>query len=235
MTVDPNYTKSRDGDDRAWNVPSEARETFERVSSLQLEELLRTANGDEARGRAGRDGNGFAMPEDSDADGNSSDDSEVSDAGDEREDLEDVDDVERLAPNDARTIEVSGEDEADDDDDDDESVENEATGRGEPHEEDSNDYDHPEPFEDVEGEEEEERKTRARLVIIRLRDEMFASDPHFKKRTVAQLNAEAVDFLKKGDVFTDDQIDGYIELKQEEVTNFLQAPHPVEFEMYYSV
>jgi len=43
------------------------------------------------------------------------------------------------------------------------------------------------------------------------------------------------DFLKKGDVFTDDQIDGYIALKQEELTNFLQAPHPVEFEMYYSV
>lgn len=43
------------------------------------------------------------------------------------------------------------------------------------------------------------------------------------------------DFLKKGDVFTDDQIDGYIELKQEELTNFLQAPHPIEFEMYYSV
>jgi len=42
------------------------------------------------------------------------------------------------------------------------------------------------------------------------------------------------DFLKKGDVFTDDQIDGYIALKQEEVTRFLQAPHPVEFEMYYS-
>ena len=108
MTVDPNYTKPRDGDDRAWNVPSEARETFERVSSLQLEELLRTANGDEARGRAGRDGNGFAMPEDSDADENSSDESEVSDAGDEREDLEDVDDVERGAQ---RTIEVSGEEE----------------------------------------------------------------------------------------------------------------------------
>ena len=179
MTVDPNNTKTRDGDDRAWNVPSEARETFERVSSLQLEELLKTANGDEARGRAGRDGNGFAMPEDSDADENSSDESEVSDAGDEREDLKDVDDVERGAQ---RTIEVSGEEEADDDD---ESVENEATGRGEPHEEDSNDYDHPETFEDVEGEEEEERKTRARLVIIRLRDEMFASDPHFKKRTVA--------------------------------------------------
>jgi glutamine synthetase len=42
------------------------------------------------------------------------------------------------------------------------------------------------------------------------------------------------DFLKKGDVFTDDQIDSYIALKQEEVTRLLQAPHPVEFEMYYS-
>ena len=43
------------------------------------------------------------------------------------------------------------------------------------------------------------------------------------------------DFLKKGDVFTDDQIDGYIELKQEELTLFMQSPHPVEYEMYYSV
>jgi len=48
------------------------------------------------------------------------------------------------------------------------------------------------------------------------------------------LNADR-DFLKKGDVFTDDQIDGYIELKQSELTRFMQSPHPVEFEMYYSV
>ncbi|MCG8503000.1 MAG: type I glutamate--ammonia ligase [Sphingomonadales bacterium] len=43
------------------------------------------------------------------------------------------------------------------------------------------------------------------------------------------------DFLKKGDVFNDDQIDGYIELKSEEVSALELAPHPVEFEMYYSV
>ena len=43
------------------------------------------------------------------------------------------------------------------------------------------------------------------------------------------------DFLKKGDVFTDDQIDGYMELKWEEVYRFEHAPHPVEFAMYYSV
>ena len=43
------------------------------------------------------------------------------------------------------------------------------------------------------------------------------------------------DFLKKGDVMTDDLIDGYIELKMEEVLRFEQTPHPVEFDMYYSV
>jgi len=42
------------------------------------------------------------------------------------------------------------------------------------------------------------------------------------------------EFLKKGDVFTDDLIDGYIELKWEEVYNFEHTPHPVEWQMYYS-
>jgi len=43
------------------------------------------------------------------------------------------------------------------------------------------------------------------------------------------------DFLKRGDVFSDDQIDAYIELKMEEVYRLEHAPHPVEFQMYYSV
>jgi glutamine synthetase len=42
------------------------------------------------------------------------------------------------------------------------------------------------------------------------------------------------EFLKKGDVMTDDLIEAYIELKMEEVIRFEQAPHPVEFDMYYS-
>ena len=42
------------------------------------------------------------------------------------------------------------------------------------------------------------------------------------------------EYLKKGDVFTDDMINSYIELKWEEVYNFEHTPHPVEFEMYYS-
>ena len=43
------------------------------------------------------------------------------------------------------------------------------------------------------------------------------------------------DFLKAGDVFNDDSIDAYIELKREEVTRLRAATHPVEFDMYYSL
>jgi len=41
------------------------------------------------------------------------------------------------------------------------------------------------------------------------------------------------DFLKKGGVFDDDQIDGYIDLKMEENMKYELHPHPVEFDMYY--
>ena len=43
------------------------------------------------------------------------------------------------------------------------------------------------------------------------------------------------DFLLAGDVFSVDQIESYIELKWSEVYRFEHTPHPVEFEMYYSV
>jgi len=42
-------------------------------------------------------------------------------------------------------------------------------------------------------------------------------------------------FLTAGGVFLDDQIDAYIDLKMEEVIRFEHTPHPVEFDMYYSV
>jgi glutamine synthetase len=43
------------------------------------------------------------------------------------------------------------------------------------------------------------------------------------------------EFLLAGDVFSIDQIESYIELKWNEVFRFEHTPHPVEFEMYYSV
>ena len=54
------------------------------------------------------------------------------------------------------------------------------------------------------------------------------------REALESLNADR-DFLKKGDVFTDDLLDGYMELKWEEVVRFETFPHPVEFDMYYSV
>ncbi|MGI9421876.1 MAG: type I glutamate--ammonia ligase [Hyphomicrobiaceae bacterium] len=60
--------------------------------------------------------------------------------------------------------------------------------------------------------------------------------------TVAGSLREALDcldadraFLKAGNVFSDDLIDAYIELKMEEVERTEMTPHPVEFDMYYSV
>jgi glutamine synthetase len=54
------------------------------------------------------------------------------------------------------------------------------------------------------------------------------------REAVKTLEADR-DFLKKGDVFTDDLIDSYLELKWEEIYAFEHTPHPIEFKMYYSV
>ncbi|MEM9798225.1 MAG: type I glutamate--ammonia ligase [Pseudomonadota bacterium] len=42
------------------------------------------------------------------------------------------------------------------------------------------------------------------------------------------------EFLLAGDVFSRDQLDGYMELKWEEVYAFEHTPHPVEYQLYYS-
>ena len=57
---------------------------------------------------------------------------------------------------------------------------------------------------------------------------------HSLREAVVALDADR-DFLTQGDVFPNDLIDGYIDLKWEEIYRFEHTPHPVEFEMYYSV
>jgi glutamine synthetase len=42
-------------------------------------------------------------------------------------------------------------------------------------------------------------------------------------------------FLKAGGVFTDEMIDAYIELLMKDVARTDMTPHPVEYDMYYSV
>ncbi len=60
--------------------------------------------------------------------------------------------------------------------------------------------------------------------------------------TVSETFAQALDaleadheFLTKGGVFTEDMIQGYLDLKREEVEKLNMTTHPVEFAMYYSV
>jgi glutamine synthetase len=54
------------------------------------------------------------------------------------------------------------------------------------------------------------------------------------REAVENLRADHA-FLTKGDVFTRDQIEAYIDLKYEEIYAFEHTPHPIEFQMYYSV
>jgi len=41
--------------------------------------------------------------------------------------------------------------------------------------------------------------------------------------------------VKAGGVMTDDMIDAYIGLRMEENMRYEMTPHPVEYDMYYSV
>lgn len=54
------------------------------------------------------------------------------------------------------------------------------------------------------------------------------------RQALAHLDQDR-DFLKVGGVMDDDKIDAYIALKMDDVIRFEEAPHPVEFDMYYSV
>jgi glutamine synthetase len=53
------------------------------------------------------------------------------------------------------------------------------------------------------------------------------------KEALNALNKDR-EYLTKGGVFTDEQIDAYIGLKMKEVEKYEQMPHPLEFEMYYN-
>ena len=53
------------------------------------------------------------------------------------------------------------------------------------------------------------------------------------REALGNLDADRA-FLKRGDVFSDDQIDSYMELKWGEVFAFEHSPHPIEYKMYYS-
>jgi glutamine synthetase len=53
------------------------------------------------------------------------------------------------------------------------------------------------------------------------------------REAMDELEAD-MDFLLAGDVFTRDQIEGYMDLKWEEIYAYEHTPHPIEFKLYYS-
>ncbi|AWX13821.1 type I glutamate--ammonia ligase [Mergibacter septicus] len=61
--------------------------------------------------------------------------------------------------------------------------------------------------------------------------------PHVAGSLEEALNALATDhdFLTRGGVFSQDFIEAYIDLKAKDVERLRMLPHPVEFEMYYSL
>jgi len=54
------------------------------------------------------------------------------------------------------------------------------------------------------------------------------------REAIDSLDADR-EFLKAGGVMDDDQIDAYLDLKRDENERYEQTPHPVEFDLYYSV
>ncbi len=54
------------------------------------------------------------------------------------------------------------------------------------------------------------------------------------EEALSSLDADR-EFLTRGGVFTDDFINSYLELKQVDVDRVRMTPHPVEYELYYSV
>lgn len=57
---------------------------------------------------------------------------------------------------------------------------------------------------------------------------------HSLDQALEALDADR-EFLLKGDVFSNDLIDAFISMKQDEVDRLRMATHPIEFEMYYSL
>ena len=56
----------------------------------------------------------------------------------------------------------------------------------------------------------------------------------FPVRAALESLAADHEFLLRGDVFSKDQIEAYIELKYVDVARWEMTPSPVEYDMYYS-
>ncbi|MDP4172775.1 MAG: type I glutamate--ammonia ligase [Bacteroidota bacterium] len=71
-----------------------------------------------------------------------------------------------------------------------------------------------------------------------INDESFKDQIHFLPRNLSEaLDALQVDndFLRMGGIFTDDLLDQWVKLKQEEIKSIGTMPHPFEYKMYFNL
>ncbi len=43
------------------------------------------------------------------------------------------------------------------------------------------------------------------------------------------------DFLKRGDIFSDELLDQWVSVKEEEIKSIVTMPHPFEYKMYFTL
>ena len=202
MPAPSGSVQTQEEDGLAWRVSPEVTERLDRIAALGIDDLMDVTSTPDARAAAA---NAPAEEEDADEEGDHPQTSDATIAAmrdgddleaDHRDDLEAEEKAEEKAPGGADAPSASA---------------SAAADASDGHPTRSRDAsDGPEPFSksgtfetfsesSAEHSGESLRKTRTRLVLIRARDEMFASDPTFKRRSVAELNAEAVAFLRAGD------------------------------------
>jgi len=202
MPAPSGSVQTQEEDGLAWRVSPEVTERLDRIAALGIDDLMDVTSTPDARAAAA---NAPAEEEDADEEGDHPQTSDATIAAmrdgddleaDHRDDLEAEEKAEEKAPGGADAPSASA---------------SAAADASDGHPTRSRDAsDGPEPFSksgtfetfsesSAELRGESLRKTRTRLVLIRARDEMFASDPTFKRRSVAELNAEAVAFLRAGD------------------------------------
>ncbi|HQJ46891.1 MAG TPA: type I glutamate--ammonia ligase, partial [Ignavibacteriaceae bacterium] len=69
-------------------------------------------------------------------------------------------------------------------------------------------------------------------------DPSYTGKIHFLPRNLEEaLDALAVDnnFLKRGGIFTDELLDQWVKIKNEEIHSINTMPHPFEFKMYFNL
>jgi glutamine synthetase len=69
-------------------------------------------------------------------------------------------------------------------------------------------------------------------------DELTKDHMRFLPRNLAEaLDALALDhdFLKRGNIFTDELLDQWVQIKQEEIKSIGTMPHPFEYKLYFNL